>query len=60
MVATGQLVDLAEYASDVDYTEAALATGQLEDTQYGLPWTTRDRPDRELRAAEQAGVAGRR
>lgn len=40
MVATGQLVDLAEYASDVDYTEAALATGQLEDTQYGLPWTT--------------------
>src|SRR5699024_4848702 len=40
MVATGQLVDLAEYASGVDYTEAALATGQLEGTQYGLPWTT--------------------
>lgn len=40
MVATGKLVDLAEYASEIDYTEAALATGQLEDTQYGLPWTT--------------------
>lgn len=40
MVATGKLVDLAEYASGIDYTEAALATGQLEGTQYGLPWTT--------------------
>lgn len=40
MVATGKLVDLAEYTSGIDYTEAALGTGQLEDTQYGLPWTT--------------------
>lgn len=40
MVATGKLVDLADYASGVDYTEAALATGQLEGTQHGLPWTT--------------------
>lgn len=40
MAATGQLVDLAEYASGIDYTDAALATGQLEGTQYGLPWTT--------------------
>ena len=40
MAATGQLVDLSEYASGVDYTEAALATGQLEGSQLGLPWTT--------------------
>lgn len=40
MAATGKLVDLAEYASGIDYTEASLATGQLDGMQYGLPWTT--------------------
>lgn len=36
---TGLLVDLGELTSGIDYTDAALQTGQLDGIQYGLPWT---------------------
>lgn len=40
LVALGGLADLGSVASEVDYTDAALRTGELEGVQYGLPWTT--------------------
>lgn len=40
MAATGLFVDLSEYTSGTGYTDAALATGQHNGTQYGIPWTT--------------------
>lgn len=36
----GVLKDLGPVAADVDYTDAALSSGQVNGTQYGLPWTT--------------------
>lgn len=36
----GRLADLSDVAENAGYTEAALASGQLEGKQYGLPWTT--------------------
>ncbi|SEE19560.1 ABC transporter substrate-binding protein [Ruania alba] len=40
MVATGTLVDLSAYTSDVGYTDASLGTGQFDGVQYGIPWST--------------------
>lgn len=36
----GALVDLGSYAAQGGYTEEALANGQVDGTQYGLPWYT--------------------
>ncbi|HML21634.1 MAG TPA: extracellular solute-binding protein [Aggregatilinea sp.] len=40
MAAMGVLKDLGPVASEVDYTDAALSSGQVNGVQYGLPWTT--------------------
>lgn len=40
MAQLGLLRDLSEFTSGVGYTEAALASGQLDGVQLGLPWTT--------------------
>jgi multiple sugar transport system substrate-binding protein len=36
----GVLRDMSDYAAEADYTDAALASGQLDGVQLGLPWTT--------------------
>lgn len=40
LAATGKLKDLSTYAEGRGYQEAALASGQVDGVQYGLPWTT--------------------
>lgn len=40
LAATGKLKDLAAYTEGRGYQEAALASGQVDGVQYGLPWTT--------------------
>jgi multiple sugar transport system substrate-binding protein len=40
MAKMGVLKDLSAYTADVDYTDAALSSGQVDGVQYGLPWTT--------------------
>lgn len=40
MAAMGVLKDLGPVAAEVDYTDAALSSGQVNGVQYGLPWTT--------------------
>ena len=40
LAATGALKDLGPYTEGRGYQEAALASGQVAGTQYGLPWTT--------------------
>lgn len=40
MATMGVLKDLGSYADGVDYTDAALSSGQVNGVQYGLPWTT--------------------
>lgn len=40
LAAMGRLVDLEARAKTGGYTEVALASGQYDSTQYGLPWTT--------------------
>ncbi|GAA2673782.1 extracellular solute-binding protein [Streptomyces aculeolatus] len=36
----GSLLDLGDAAAGAGYTDVALASGQYEGVQYGLPWTT--------------------
>ncbi|HEY3504895.1 MAG TPA: extracellular solute-binding protein [Actinocatenispora sp.] len=38
--ATGKLTDLGAIAKGAGYTDASLALGQVDGTQYGLPWTS--------------------
>lgn len=40
MARMGVLKDLGPVAEGVDYTDAALSSGQMNGVQYGLPWTT--------------------
>jgi ABC-type glycerol-3-phosphate transport system substrate-binding protein len=40
LAAMGKLVDLGAQAKKGGYTDVALASGQYDGTQYGLPWTT--------------------
>lgn len=40
LAAQGSLVDLGSAAEGTGYTEAALSSGRVDATQYGLPWTT--------------------
>ena len=40
LAAMGVLKDLGPVAEGVDYTAAALSSGQIDGVQYGLPWTT--------------------
>jgi ABC-type glycerol-3-phosphate transport system substrate-binding protein len=40
VAALGKLEDLSSVASKGGYTSAALTSGQVGGTQYGLPWTT--------------------
>lgn len=40
LAATGSLKDLSAYTEGIDYTSAALSSGQNGGVQYGLPWTT--------------------
>jgi multiple sugar transport system substrate-binding protein len=40
LASTGKLRDLGSVANGVDYTNAALSSGQFNGVQYGLPWTT--------------------
>ena len=40
LAATGKLKDLSAYTEGRDYQGAALASGQVDGVQYGLPWTT--------------------
>ncbi len=40
MARMGVLKDLGSVAEGVDYTDAALSSGQMNGVQYGLPWTT--------------------
>lgn len=40
LAAMGRLVDLGDLVGQYDYTDAALASGQVDGTQYGLPWVT--------------------
>jgi ABC-type glycerol-3-phosphate transport system substrate-binding protein len=40
LAAMGVLKDLGPVAQGVDYTAAALSSGQIDGVQYGLPWTT--------------------
>jgi multiple sugar transport system substrate-binding protein len=40
LAAMGVLKDLGPVAEGVDYTAAALSSGQVNGVQYGLPWTT--------------------
>ena len=40
LAATGKLKDLSAYAEGRGYQDAALASGQVDGVQYGLPWTT--------------------
>ncbi len=40
LAAMGVLKDLGPVAEGVDYTAAALSSGQVDGVQYGLPWTT--------------------
>ncbi|WP_033368064.1 extracellular solute-binding protein, partial [Dactylosporangium aurantiacum] len=39
LAATGKLLDLRSVAAGLDYAPAALALGQSNGVQYGLPWT---------------------
>jgi multiple sugar transport system substrate-binding protein len=39
LAATGKLVDIKSVAAGQDYAPAALALGQSNGVQYGLPWT---------------------
>ncbi len=40
LAAMGVLKDLGPVAEGVDYTSAALSSGQINGVQYGIPWTT--------------------
>jgi multiple sugar transport system substrate-binding protein len=40
LVALGKLRDLGSLAGDAGYDEKLLATGKLDNVQYGLPWTS--------------------
>lgn len=40
IASTGKLRDLSAYVEGAGYTESALASGQFEGKQLGLPWTT--------------------